>query len=431
LGDVLCFTLVTCAAALSSARPAPLSGSASALKSAHAFVPTLAMLLAIGLFGASLASTRAPDAWILVGLVILTALLLVVRQSASSRKLAELNRELAFRVADARLTELVQQSADAYLIIDARGMVVFASPSIQRNTDISAFNALGSRAAALFGAEYDDMLSRYIGRLMNERMPPAPLELSLDSHDKPRRVLKIRGANKLDNVHINGLTLTISDISEQRALEREVLTAANLERVRIAGDIHDGLSQELSGIALMLHGLTKERDLGAAEPRTELQGIIEQILAAIHGARDLARGLSPIYVVRGSLCDALESLNREIDGEPTVKVLVDPPLAGLIIDELPADHLYRIAREAVQIATGYGASQIEIRLRRVDPHLLLEIASDGGANRPAKHDEYGLKLMEYQARIIGATFDIARQQSGGRLIRVAARLWNVARAAAG
>ena len=429
LGDVACFALIACAVALASSQTVPPSSNSGELRSAHAFVPTLAMLLAMGIVGASLASTRAPDAWILVGLVILTTVLLVARQSAASRKLAALNRELAFRVADARLTELVRQSADAYLIIDTRGIVAFASPSIERHTGTSAFNAVGSRAAALFGAEYEDTLARFISRLTNALEPPAPLELSLESQHGPRRVLKIQGANKLDNVHIKGLTLTLSDISEQRALERDVLTAANLERLRLAGDIHDGLSQELSGIALMLQGLTKSRDLGAAQPRTELRGIVDQVLAAIHGTRDLARGLSPIYVVRGSLCDALQRLGRDNGGEPKVQVFLDPPLFDLIIDELPADHLYRIAREAVQSAAGNGSPRIEIHLRRVDPHLTLEIASDGATDRPAIDNEYGLRLMEYQARIIGATFDSVRKESGGILIRVAVRLWNVAREA--
>ncbi|HEY1315100.1 MAG TPA: histidine kinase, partial [Steroidobacteraceae bacterium] len=304
-GDVLCFMLIACAAALGAAEPEP-GKVESAELSSYAFVPALSALLAIALVGATLASTRAPDAWILVGLVMLTTLLLFTRQAAARRKLTELNRALAFRVADARLMEVVRQSADAFLVIDARGIIAFASPATELTIGVAPSSLVGTRAATLFGADHAATFERFLGRVIAEPVPPAALELVLESPAQPPRILKLHGANRLANVHIDGLTLTISDISEQRALERDVLTAANHERLRLAGDIHDGLGQELSGIALMLQGLTKLPNLGVAQQ--QLRTIVGHVADAIRGTRDLARGLSPIYVVRGSLCDALHRL---------------------------------------------------------------------------------------------------------------------------
>lgn len=425
-GDVLCFMLISCAAALGSAAPQPDSKVDNAELSSYAFVPTLSALLAIALVGASLASTRAPDAWILVGLVVLTTLLLFTRQTAARRKLAELNRALALRVADARLMEVVRQSADAFLVIDARGVIAFASAATEQTLGLAPSIAVGRRAATLFGDDHRAGVERFLERVIADPVPPAPLELVTDS--QPTRILKLHGANRLANVHIDGVTLTISDISEQRALERDVLTAANHERLRLAGDIHDGLGQELSGIALMLQSLTKSQNLGVAQQ--QLRTIVGHLADAIRGTRDLARGLSPIYVVRGSLRDALYRLARETGNKPPLNVEVDPILDELIVDELPADHIYRIAREAVQNSIRHGScSRIDVRLQVIEDNLVLEILDDGiGFGQSAPSDNgFGLRLMEYRARVIGATFEITRRIAGGTLVRVSVRLPNVVR----
>jgi PAS domain S-box-containing protein len=432
-GDVLAFTMIACAAALTAERSELEDKIDDTERSAYTFAPTLSALSAIALFGASLATTRAPDAWALVGLVILAVLLLVARQAAALKKLADLNRALAYRVADARLTELVRQSADAFLVIDSRGVVTFASAATEAMIGIASTQALGADAVALFGPDHEEAFDRFLKRLVADPDEALSLELSLERPDLSPRTLRLLGANRLANIHIGGLTLTMSDISEQRALERDVLTAANHERLRLAGDIHDGLGQELSGIALMLHGLSKSPDLDAVRPRTELNAIVGHVAQAIRGARDLARGLSPIYVVRGSLRDALQRLARDAGNTPPVQVEVDPLLGDLMIDELPADHLYRIAREAVKNAIRHSScSRVEVRLRVLDETLWLEIADDGvGYDLAVGPDNgFGLRLMEYRARIIGATFEMVRRENGGTTVRAQVRLWTVARKSA-
>jgi PAS domain S-box-containing protein len=420
-GDVLCFTMIAAAAGITPQRPDPQERVVSAERSVYEFLPTLSVLVAIALVGATLASTRASEAWILVGLVTLTALLLVTRQAAARRKLAELNRVLAVRAADARVTELVRQSSDAILVIDARGLVAFASPATETIIGVAPPKVIGTSAALLLGAEHREAIERFLRRLKAESTPPTSLELPVEVPFGPPRILKLHGTNRLSNAHIDGLTLTISDVSEQRGLERDVLTAANHERLRLAGDIHDGLGQELSGIALMLQGLAKSPNLGVAQQQAELRTITAHVTQAISGARDLARGLSPIYVVRGSLCDALRRLGREVGNTPPVHVEVDRRLVDWAFDELPADHLYRIAREAVQNACRHGScSRIDVRLRMNDDTLLLEVTDDGvGYGHPATTDSgFGLRLMEYRARVIGASFEIGPRPEGGTSVRV-------------
>jgi len=116
--------------------------------------------------------------------------------------------------------------------------------------------------------------------------------------------------------------------------------------------------------------------------------------------------------------------------QPPLTVAVDPLLDDLMIDELPADHIYRIAREAVQNSIRHGScSRIDVRLHVLDDHLVLEVLDDGvGYGQGAGSDNgFGLRLMEYRARVIGATFEITRRTAGGTLVRVSVRLSNVVR----
>lgn len=92
-----------------------------------------------------------------------------------------------------------------------------------------------------------------------------------------------------------------------------------------------------------------------------------------------------------------------------------------MIDDFCADHLYRIAQEAVSNAVRHsGCSRIRIALRRTEPGLLLEIQDDGGGfdTLAAEHQGLGLRLMEYRARIIGGTLRIEHARGRGTRIEV-------------
>ena len=51
-----------------------------------------------------------------------------------------------------------------------------------------------------------------------------------------------------------GISVSMRDITERKRLEREILDVSTRERQSIGRDLHDGLGQELTGVALMLRG---------------------------------------------------------------------------------------------------------------------------------------------------------------------------------
>ena len=106
----------------------------------------------------------------------------------------------------------------------------------------------------------------------------------------------------------NHCLVVLQDVSERKQLERAILQAVNREQYRIGNDLHDGLGQELTGIALMLRGVAGRLTNEYAPILPEIEGIMRLVNNAIESTRALARGLSPVNLERGGLQDALEGL---------------------------------------------------------------------------------------------------------------------------
>jgi two-component system CheB/CheR fusion protein len=408
-GDVLCFAAVSSAAAATQFRKPRPGDSRNPERQVDSFLPALAVLVGIALVAGSVATTRRWDGWILVGLVVLCALLLITRQQSARKELRSLNRELARREADARLIELVRRSADLIMVVDADGMVTFASPATEPMLGAAPRDVQNMRAIDLFGPDHRNVLANLLERVTLQASAQASTEMRVHRIAAKPRVFKLSAVNQLDNQLINGIVLTVTDVTEQRMLEHEVLDVASRERVRLAGEIHDGLGQELVGIAMLLHAAATSKDAGAAATKIQLQTIVGHINRVVSAARDLARGLSPLSVVRGSLSGALSRLVPESSASLSVSLQVDPACNERVIDDFRADHLYRIAQEAVSNAMRHsGCTCIDIALRRSDSVLTLAVTDNGGGFGELLPDYpgLGLRLMEYRTRIIGGTLHI-------------------------
>jgi PAS domain S-box-containing protein len=409
-GDVLCFACISSAAWAVHYQPSPQTETLSPERRAYSFLPALAVLVAIALVAGTLITNKSLDAWILVGLVTLCAALLITRQLNERNELRELHRRLAARDADARLTELVRRSDDLILVVDGRGLVSFASPAADALVGMPASQVQGLRAAALFGSSHDPSLCAFLDRTIGGGEAPEVLELDFLSPRNGARAVTITASNQLANPLITGVVLTVHDVSGQRALEREVLDVATRERVRLCADMHDGLGQELTGIALLLHGAAKAPHPDPELHRQQLEAIVAQLNRTIGATRDLAHGFSPLHVVRGSLGGALRRMALESGDPVPIHLHIDPEFDDRVIGDFAADHLYRIVQEAVANALRHsGGTQIDIAMSAARGRLLLSIADDGkgiGELAP-EQDGLGLRLMEYRARIVGATLRTA------------------------
>ena len=285
---------------------------------------------------------------------------------------------------------------------------------------VAAEQLIGTNAADLFGSSHRAVLAEFLGSLRARGAGHRSVEICVPISDEPRTI-KVTGANQLSNPDVDGLSLLIADLTEQRLLEREVLTIANAERLRLAGEVHDGLSQELAGIALLLQGAATTHDPVPVQHRDLLREIVEHLNHAVAASRDVAEGLSPRYVVGGSFCEAIQLLGHRARPGRAVHVQIDADFDDRTVGGFAADQLYRIAADAAHAAgTFNGGRNIAVALGAKAQDVVLTISDDGDGPEQGlgRTSDLGMRLMEYRTHLLGGTLTSTRQVGSGTIVQV-------------
>lgn len=210
------------------------------------------------------------------------------------------------------------------------------------------------------------------------------------------------------------------DISTRRELERRLLTISDEEQQRIGADLHDGLGQQLTGLACLAVAL-RDR-LGRTHPAEAEQADLIARLAneAVAQARALARGLCPVQLENAGLLVALEELAAHAQTIHGVKCRLEVKGAPPACDHLTSLHLYRITQEAMHNAVRHGqARHIRIVLFSRRNRHRLTITDDGRGFDATAHGRAtgaGLRLMGYRATIIGGTLSLESRPGGGTCV---------------
>jgi signal transduction histidine kinase len=205
-------------------------------------------------------------------------------------------------------------------------------------------------------------------------------------------------------------------IQERSRLEKELLEIAESEQQRIGHDLHDSLGQHLTATALAGKVLAKKlANKSTVEPATA-DRVVAMVEEAIELTRNLARTLHPIELGTDGLVDALQNLAANLSKAFNVSCRLQHSGAVVLNDPKAAIHLYRIAQEAASNAIRHGrARNLVISLDATSKSVMLAVTDDG-AGLPADartKKGMGLRIMDYRAGMIGATFDIQNLPAGG------------------
>jgi PAS domain S-box-containing protein len=311
---------------------------------------------------------------------------------------------------------------EGVVLSDSAGIIRMTNPAFDRMFRILAGSFIGKNLNQL---PCDPPLDRRIAESADEvaARAGAPLvsELTVHGANEGDTALFVEAA--ITSLVLRGerfwLTM-LQDATARRQLEREVLEVSNREQQRIGNDLHDGLGQELTGIALLLRGLESraERESPGLSPSIEEVALL--VNDAIFTTRALARGLSPVTFDRGGLALALEGLARRLSAmfHIDVRCVADAALDhGL--ESVNALHLYRIAQEAVTNAAQHGhAELVQISLCFDDGRGLLRIEDNGEGFNPAVHHSkgLGLRIMHYRAQMMAGSLRIESARARGTIV---------------
>lgn len=226
-------------------------------------------------------------------------------------------------------------------------------------------------------------------------------------------------------VHLGIATdITESKQSEEHILrlERQIMEISERERERIGHELHDGLGQQLTGIAFLSKALSQKLNAQALPEAKEASQIVAMINQAVSETRLLARGLQPVEVDANGLMSALEGLASNIEALFHIDCNFRCTAPVLLHDRNTANHLYRIAQEAVNNAVKHGKSKhISIELSAPRGRIQLIVRDDGAGIDPCTADNgpgMGLQIMRYRANLIGANLEIENGPDKGTQISV-------------
>jgi signal transduction histidine kinase len=208
-------------------------------------------------------------------------------------------------------------------------------------------------------------------------------------------------------------------LKEGEALEQQILEISNREQRRIGHDLHDGVCQQLAGIALLTSTLADELEEAGVAGATKAERISTLLNDAIDRTRGVARGLFPVRLEEKGLVFALEELAAiasELFKLNCRFVAENPPSS---IGNAIAQHLYYIVLEAVANASKHGsAKNVTITLSSAGERCRLTVQDDGvGFARAASAQTgMGIRIMQYRARVIGASLSLRSQPGSGTTV---------------
>ncbi|HUS98517.1 MAG TPA: PAS domain-containing protein [Hyphomicrobiaceae bacterium] len=215
------------------------------------------------------------------------------------------------------------------------------------------------------------------------------------------------------------------DLTDQRQMEREILDIGDREKERLGRELHDGLCQNLAGIAALSATLSRKLAARSEPAAVEAAEITELLNETIGHARDLARGLDPVGLEQIGLAAALEAFATNVQDLFRVACRFQCDRPVLRLGPEVERHLYRIAQEAVNNAITHGrAKRIDISLSVRDGKGFLSIRDNGvGISKKALAAKgIGLHTMDYRSRAIGASLQVQRLARRGTEVTCALRL---------
>ena len=338
------------------------------------------------------------------------------------------------RLEDSQLTyaTILGSITDAVIAVDTERRVRFMNGVAERLTGWSTLDAERAPLRAILRISDptgDQVATELIERVFTSRMrSPLRREAFVLSREGIRVAVDGGMSCVVDDLgRIVGASITLRDVtdarraeSERRDLEAALLDAVGREQRRFATDLHDGLGQELTGLALLLSALASTARAARNPHASDLERACEVARHALASCRSVARGLSPIAPAEGGLIDALRGLVSRLKGSsgPAVAIAVSE-LSPLGLSPAASDHLYRIAQEALANALKHAhASTITVSLDIDLATVRLEICDDGeGLKIPEVTTEgLGLRTMRYRASLLGARFQVRPSQPAGTCI---------------
>lgn len=199
-----------------------------------------------------------------------------------------------------------------------------------------------------------------------------------------------------------------------------LVRAEELERRRVARELHDDIGQGLALLSIGIDRLGQRPPVSAADFRDRVRELalqVRDLSAAVHA---LSHQLHPSKLEHLGLVAAVRGLCRDVAERHDLDVRFSAADVPGAVAPAAALCLYRVAQEALRNAARHsGAAHVAAELSGTPGGVRLVVADDGsGFDREAAGggDGLGLVSMRERVRLAGGRLDIETRRGRGTRI---------------
>lgn len=215
----------------------------------------------------------------------------------------------------------------------------------------------------------------------------------------------------------------VEPAAESTDLRRGLIAGQEEERRRLARELHDGLNQMLSVLAIDVGQLAK-RESTQPEIRERLQRIEQRVLSILAEAQRMSHQLHPTIVENLGLRASLESLCDEFSNSTSIRVQFEHLE---LPDSIPLDisfTLYRVTQEALRnVAKHAAATAVTVTLVGSGRRITLTVSDNGRGSSPealGRKAGIGIHSMTERLRAVGGSLSVTGRRGKG--VRVVAKV---------
>lgn len=205
------------------------------------------------------------------------------------------------------------------------------------------------------------------------------------------------------------------EVEFQKKIYTKTLETQEIERKRIAQDLHDDVSSKLIALSLNLHLLQSEKTL-PEEKKNIIKNIESINQLTIETSRKIAHNLFPPILEKFGLNEAIEELVGDYNKSKQIEVNCKDTIDLSIIHKEEQLHVFRIIQELINNSIKHGqASVIDIVFTSDNSKIYCDYSDNGvGLNPKTFQNNKGLGFINIESRIksINGNYFIDFSKSG-------------------
>ena len=220
-----------------------------------------------------------------------------------------------------------------------------------------------------------------------------------------------------------GIVISHHDITERKRHERAIqelsgrlINAQELERSRIARELHDDINQRLAVLAIELQQLDRFVPEDSLQGRQKIEGLWKKTHGLSTDLQHLSHQLHSTKLEHLGIIAALRGLCGEFSEQHKIGADFQFRQVPTLDSEISL-HLFRVAQESLHnVAKHSRAKKVRMELAGTDGRIVLRVTDDGvgfDTEVPISQTGLGMTSMSERIRYVGGTLSVWSRPSMG------------------